>query len=645
MQRIKTLVRIAFLLLGAMAVTPQVLAQTNSTWVGQSNGTGNWNNNLYWNPQVVPNGNFNATITRNPNGDQFNGPELDVNISLQNLSIINRVFLDNQSFPGTNLTVNGTTSITTAPGHDGETAALFDDGGTWLFGTLTNYNSASHTLTDGFFFVFNNGTIGWHGADITTNQGGTLITSGSSRIIDQDTNLNAFRNLAVNNGGFTVADGYNFTTAGNFTNNGGLGITTGNGASTIMTITGSLTNFDSTSHTLTNGFYDVEDTGTTSGIARLRFANADIRTLVTANIKLVGPGASITDLNGLNALRNLSGIQSGSLTSAGTLTITPSGGTFSNDNSTHTIDHGANITIQGNHHSMNGGTTNIGAPGNNSDTTLSISGNSIVEGGGLDMGGEPGVNTQYHTQLQVMNGIEFRGAYLTGTGTTFADVGLIQGSVLNPGHSPGQLTFQGNLTMDNSVETDIQVGGYAADNNLDQIFQSGGTLTIGGRLLISFLNDFDQTVSGGDNFDIFTSSGMVSGSFSNAASGARIATNDGKGTFVVNYSGMSTVTLSAFLPPPRVVNVTKAPGENFTIYFLGYPNSTYDLQASPDLNPDNFQTIASFATEPGGDYVVFGTEDFSSADYTTRFYRVVYPGQSAQSRKQSRAAISRPRKI
>ena len=346
----KTFRLLLLALFALLVLSSRSSAQINSTWVGDGGPNftnGNWSNQVLWNPQVVPNGNYNVTVSWDPNGQVFNGPELDTNVTIQNLTIVNRVFLDNQAFPGSNITVTGTTAITTAPGHDGETAALFNSGGTWLLGTLPNYNAATHTLNDAFFFAFNGGTIGFRNADIWINKGTLLISGATSRYIDQDTNASAIRNLKQNDGGFTVSDGYNFTTAGNFTNNTGFTVSTGNGVSTVMTISGSLTNFDPVTHTLTGGSYDVEDTSQPSATAKLRFPNADIRTLSNASIKLVGPGASITDLGGLNALRNFSGLQNGSLTNGGTLTITPAGGTFTNDGGSHTIGDGAHIINPG----------------------------------------------------------------------------------------------------------------------------------------------------------------------------------------------------------------------------------------------------------------------------------------------------------
>lgn len=45
--------------------------------------------------------------------------------------------------------------------------------------------------------------------------------------------------------------------------------------------------------------------------------------------------------------------------------------------------------------------------------------------------------------------------------------------------------------------------------------------------------------------------------------------------------------------------MTKMPNEHFQILFRGYPNSSYRLEASPDLNPDNFEQIATFGVGEG----------------------------------------------
>src|SRR5215510_3955827 len=100
--------------------------------------------------------------------------------------------------------------------------------------------------------------------------------------------------------GFTINGGANFTTAGNFTNNGTLTV----GSSTSkFDVNGNLTNFNSTTNTLTGGTYNL--TGT------LQFNGANIVTNA-ANITLTGTSSQIVDQSGVTSgLRNFATNASG----------------------------------------------------------------------------------------------------------------------------------------------------------------------------------------------------------------------------------------------------------------------------------------------------------------------------------------------
>ena len=73
--------------------------------------------------------------------------------------------------------------------------------------------------------------------------------------------------------------------------------------------------------------------------------------------------------------------------------------------------------------------------------------------------------------------------------------------------------------------------------------------TLGGMLSLAFLNGFQSTVQPADTFTVLNAASL-SGAFANAASGARLTTTDGLGSFLVNYSGLA-VTLSSFQPVPE----------------------------------------------------------------------------------------------
>src|SRR4029079_2504032 len=64
---------------------------------------------------------------------------------------------------------------------------------------------------------------------------------------------------------------------------------------------------------------------------------------------------------------------------------------------------------------------------------------------------------------------------------------------------------------------------------------------------LSFTNNFQNSITGSDIFTLLSSSFNFSGVFSNIASGARLDTFDGFGSFLVTYSGNNLI-LSNFVP-------------------------------------------------------------------------------------------------
>jgi hypothetical protein len=554
-------------LLGLVLSAANALAQTvvNSTWLGDPNNnhSGDWNDNTLWNPANVPGTDpgffWDVTIPYIPSAAQFTGPNLNVDVTVRNLTLVNRAFVDAQP-RSHDLTVTGTTAFTTSPGHDGEDGVIWCFGSTYKLGTLANYNPSTHTFAHGWIGSFTandgsnqGGTVEWHGANVMTNNGILQIAGPTAQILNQDNGEDALANLAVNNGELFFTDGASFTTVGNFTNNFIVGI--GGTGTTIFTVSGALTNYNAGTHTLTGGSYSV-DVGGSGGTAIFRFPNADIRTVSNATLVLRGAGASIQDsLTGLNALRNLQGLQGGGLTSGGTLTITPQGGTFTNDGGWHTIDDGADVTISGNLQVINGGGLTINQPTAGHNTSLTVTGSTLMAGTNQDMGGQPGVTTIHATEAHFINGIEYRGAALTGTGTVYADILFTQSAHLQPGHSPGQLRLVGSVSLDNTTTTQIQVGGTSPGDQFDQIIQSGGLFTLGGALDLSVIDGAENSINHSDMFNIITSNQNLAGAFANVVSGARLYTSDGIGSFVVTYSSQNKVTLSGFA---RVLNVTSA---------------------------------------------------------------------------------------
>lgn len=90
----------------------------------------------------------------------------------------------------------------------------------------------------------------------------------------------------------------------------------------------------------------------------------------------------------------------------------------------------------------------------------------------------------------------------------------------------------------------MHLGGLTPGTEFDQVVQTSGVVTLAGALNVSFLDGFENLIVSSDSFDILTSDRSLSGTFSNVASGSRLTTSDGIGSFLVTYAGQNKVTLS-----------------------------------------------------------------------------------------------------
>src|SRR4029077_11936574 len=149
------------------------------------------------------------------------------------------------------------------------------------------------TLTGGKYSVTGKlqiDQLGSTGGEILTNAANITLNRPPPSFVDS-AGLNALSKLNTNATGsaFALAGGQNYTTAGNFTNNGTLTV----GAGSKFDVNGNLTNFSGSM--LTGGTYGI--TGT------LQFNGANIVTNA-ANITLTGATSQIIDQTSANGLRN-----------------------------------------------------------------------------------------------------------------------------------------------------------------------------------------------------------------------------------------------------------------------------------------------------------------------------------------------------
>lgn len=133
-------------------------------------------------------------------------------------------------------------------------------------------------------------------------------------------------------------------------------------------------------------------------------------------------------------------------------------------------------------------------------------------------------------------------------------LGIILGNLTNsagvlaPGQSAGKTAIAGNYVQQSGGALQIEVGGLTSATQYDTLSVTG-TTTLGGTLQLSLLNGFVPTPA--STFTVLSSTGNLTGSFSNILNARRLLTSDGLGTFLVSYGAGSAfnvkqVVLSSF---------------------------------------------------------------------------------------------------
>ncbi len=339
-------------------------------------------------------------------------------------------------------------------------------------GPFNNFNSTTSTLTGGTYNV-NGGTLQFDNANIITNAANIILTGAASKIVN-GTGVNALTHFAVNTaaGSFTLGPGRNFTTAGNFTNNGTLTV----GSGDTFRVSGSLTNF--ASNTLTRGTYNIAGT--------LQFgATGSSLTTNAANLTLNGLNAKLLDQSGNNLLANFNTNSTGALFRVGAGGSFTTAGAFTNSG-TMDLEQASALTVSGN-------LTNSGTVATNS----------------LNLGG--GANT-----------LTVTGTLTNNTGDTVT-VGANNDTTDTA--NVGQLANSGTVTVDTGAKMNLT--GTGADTNSGAITVSGGTLAMqAGSFTNSGTLDLEKksafTVSGN-----LTNSGTLTTNNGNLRGGANTITVTG----------------------------------------------------------------------------------------------------------------------
>jgi hypothetical protein len=370
-----------------------------------------------------------------------------------------------------------------------------------------------------------------------------VLTLGSHVNITGDGNLQG--NSIINNGTITSAYSDNY---GNpidihptsFTNHGNI-----NAAGSLVYIAATTWSNDGTiTGTSTGSFYASNSGFDFSG----SWSNTGTVTLT---------GSPNLDLGGTFAAASLSGISN-----TGTTNIS---GTLDNTNASLVVDGTlGTLSLSG---TINNGTVEIKpgqslamvvsaeydyvVPSINAGLTIdagatlvgagNISGASLINHGTLSTAG-----SSSNFPLNINSGTFFN------DGTINLAGGVIQvNATLDVG--AGTLTGSGTLLGDLQLDNDPSTLSLAVYNSSQfTTISVNGDVTLGGYLTIDLPDGIDPSLISSDVFDVLTNSGMMSGSFLNVASGGRLETADGLGSFEVDYGGSGTyadeIVLSNFQP-------------------------------------------------------------------------------------------------
>ncbi|MCM2372109.1 LamG-like jellyroll fold domain-containing protein [Aporhodopirellula aestuarii] len=322
------------------------------------------------------------------------------------------------------------------------------------------------------------------------------------------------------------------------------------------------------------------------------------------------------DINGRSDLNDLS-ISAGRLHGSGTIL-----------SSNPTANTGGTLTIDGNldeAHFTGSITDKISLVKSGSgiqslDGAMTHTGTTTVTAGCLHINGTHTGGGQYTVDA---------GGTLGGAGSIDSAVAVNVGGRLAPGAGVGTLNA-GDVTLASGAFFDVEIGGTVAGTDHDQLISDSATL--GGSLSISLLQSGGSTYlpSSTDTYTILAAGTNLSGGFENVASGQRLATVGGEGSFLVTYGGPeNTVVLSDFVasslvvgagehlaPGPgtatlQVIDLTFAAGSFFDVELGGTTAGTEYDQVNSDTTVLGGSLSISLLQPGGSIYQPSSTDTFS----------------------------------
>jgi hypothetical protein len=428
------------------------------------------------------------------------------------------------------LTLSSDANFTTSGNFTNNGKLIVNSGSNFsVTGALSNFSSSTDTLTGGSYTV--GGKLNFAGADIVTDAA-NITLNGAGEIVNSTSSGNGLANLATitSAGSFTLGSKANFTTVGNLTDDGKLTVDSGS----TLTVSGRLTNFNSSTNTLVSGTYTVGGT--------LKFTDANIVNNA-ADLTITGTSAKI--LNGTaNGLANFAN-NAGAFTVTGDGNFTTGSAAFT-DSGRVTVANGSTMTVGGgNSYTESAGTTTV-------DGTLSANGGINVTGGSILGSGKLSGNV-------TVGG--------SGTAPTIS---------IGDSGKAGLLAITGNYMQLSTATMNSFVGGTTAGTQYSQL-QLGGTASLAGTLTVTLASGFTPAI--GSTFTVLTA-GSVTGTFSDST----IAIN-GTEHFNVSYTSTGVVLTVASGAAPQNGGSSFGPPNRLRHRIWGVPQSGSEAAGTGNTRP------------------------------------------------------------
>ena len=430
---------------------------------------------------------------------------------------------------------NGGTITNNAAWNDASSGYEFNNAYSGTVLTFTNSSTGTYTKSVAGTTTFHVPLVNQGALTISA---GTLNLAGGGSFGATGTVTAAAGALIKFNSNFTIADASLLAGTGSYELlAGALDLSGVLGVNGFTLQSGTLTNSQTFNNTVNWTYTDLSTAGTTT-------------VGTTGTFSIYGTGDH--DFSGRALVNNgtvtwsaghLRSGNGGSITNNAVWNDASSGYYFGNDFGGTTLTFTNSST--GTYTKSVAGTTTFHVPFTNSGSIVVQAGTLAFNNSFTNFGGS--INTA-GGNVSFANALNLGTGTLGGSGTITAP-SVTAGGIVAPGNSPGALTVTGDLSLLSTATTRFEIGGVVAGTQFDTLTVSG-TASLNGTLELKFVNSFASSILPTDTFVIINAASLT-GTFSNlTASGLRLNTTDGLGSFQVDYSGLA-VSLSNFAPVPE----------------------------------------------------------------------------------------------